>query len=200
MVTCLARWSGNALSALGGKHEKPEKRYGIYAFRYRGTRSLFVVTDDGVIATDPVSVDHSKILREEIAKVTDQPVKYVVYSHYHWDHVPGGQIFKDEGVVFIAQENCAREFNDNPHPDIVMPNINFSDDYTLKLGGRSLELLYSGPNHGECMVAMRPDPGDYIFVVDLVTPGAPRSAFFPTIHRTIGSARSRKSKRSITKP
>jgi len=151
---------------------------GIYAFRYRGTRSLFVVTDDGVIATDPGSVEHSKIFREEIAKITDQPVKYVVYSHDHWDHVPGGQIFKDEGAVFIAQENCAREFIDNPHPDIVMPDINFSDDYTLELGGRSLELLYFGLNHGECMVVMRPDPGDYIFVVDLVTPGGAPLGFF----------------------
>ncbi len=59
-----------------------------------------------------------------------------------------------------------------------MPDINFADDYTLELGGRTLELLYFGPNHGECMVVMRPDPGDYIFVVDLVTSGGAPLGFF----------------------
>ena len=160
-------WNGFVLAG----HSTTEIDDGLYAFRYRGTRSIFIVTDEGVIATDPVRVDHARIMREEIAKITDQPVKYVVYSHEHWDHAPGGQIFKDEGATFLSHENCAKEFIDNPHPDIVMPDITFTDDYTLELGGRTLELLYFGPNHGECMVVMRPDPGDYIFVVDLVTSG-----------------------------
>ena len=127
----------------------------------------------------PVSVEHARLYRDAIAEVTDQPVKYMVYSHDHWDHVVGGQIFKDEGATFISHENCALEFIDNPHPDIVMPDITFSDDYTLELGGRTLELLYFGPNHGECMVVMRPDPGDYIFVVDLVTSGGMPVGFMP---------------------
>lgn len=168
-------WNGFALAG----HDTTEIDEGLYVFRYTGTRSIFIVTDDGVIATDPVSIEHARLYREAIAEVTDQPVKYVVYSHEHWDHVVGGQIFKDEGATFISHENCAKHFYDNPHPDIVMPDITFSDDYTLELGGRSLELLYFGPNHGDCMVVMRPDPGDYIFVVDLVTSGGAPLGFMP---------------------
>ncbi|MEQ8736744.1 MAG: MBL fold metallo-hydrolase [Rhodospirillaceae bacterium] len=152
---------------------------GVYVFRYTGTRSLFMITDDGVIVTDPISPAIAKIFREEVAKITDQPVKYVVYSHEHWDHVPGAQIFKDEGAQIVAHENCARHFYDLPNPDIVMPDITFSDDYTLELGGRKLELLYFGPNHGDCMVVMRPDPGDYLYIVDLVTPGGAPLGFMP---------------------
>ena len=74
----------------------------LYSFFHRGTRSIFIVTDEGVIVADPVSVDHAKLLRDAIRAVTDQPVKYVVYSHSHWDHVLGGQIFKDEGAEFIV--------------------------------------------------------------------------------------------------
>jgi glyoxylase-like metal-dependent hydrolase (beta-lactamase superfamily II) len=145
---------------------------GLYTFRYGYTRNIFMVTDDGVIATDPISPEAAKVYRAEIAKVTDQPVKYVIYSHEHWDHAPGGQIFKDEGATFISHENCKAHFEDLPNPNIVMPDITFSGNYTLELGGRKLDLLYFGPNHGDCLVVMRPDPGNVLFIVDIVVPGA----------------------------
>ena len=168
-------WNGFVLAG----HDMTEIDDGLYMFRMAGTRSMIIVTDEGVIATDPVNIEHARVMREEIAKITDQPVKYVVYSHEHWDHAVGGQIFKDEGATFISHENCAKHFTDLPHPDIVMPDVTFADDYTLELGGRKLDLLYFGPNHGDCMVVMRPDPGDYIFVVDLVTPGGAPLGFMP---------------------
>ncbi len=118
---------------------------GLYAFHYGSARSIFMVTDDGVIVTDPLNIDAAKIYREEIAKITDQPVKYVVYSHLHWDSVAGGQIFKDEGAQFVAQERCAQNFQLNPNSAIVAPDITFSESYTLTLGGQSLELAYFVP-------------------------------------------------------
>ena len=77
---------------------------GVYTFRYFFHRNMFIVTDEGVIVTDPLSPIAAKTMRAEIAKVTDQPVEFVVYSHEHWDHISGGQIFRDEGsrsVIFI---------------------------------------------------------------------------------------------------
>ncbi len=153
----------------------------LYAFRYAGTRTIFLVTEEGVIVADPISREAAKILREEIHKVTAKPVKYVVYSHQHWDHVPGAQVFKDEGAQIVAHENCVAHFKDLPNPDIVMPDITFKSNYTLKLGEHKLDLLYFGPNHGDCMVVMRPDVegGKYIFVVDLFTPGGTPLSFLP---------------------
>ncbi len=146
---------------------------GLYTFRYTGTRNIFMVTPDGVIATDPISPEAAKVMRAEIRKVTDKPVKYVVYSHNHWDHIPGGQIFKGEGAAFISHEKCVAHFKDKPNPDIVMPDITFAKDYDLKLGGRTLKLFSLGPNHGDCLIFMQPDAenGRYLFGVDIATPG-----------------------------
>ena len=55
----------------------------LYAFRWGAYRSIFMVTDEGVIVTDPISVRAAHLYRREIARITDQPVKYVVYSHAH---------------------------------------------------------------------------------------------------------------------
>ncbi|MDX2224233.1 MAG: MBL fold metallo-hydrolase [Rhodospirillaceae bacterium] len=169
----------NAMTLTGYETEKIAED--LYAFRHIGTRTIFIVTGEGVIVADPISPASAKILREEIRKVTSEPVKYVVYSHEHWDHVPGAKIFKDEGAQIVAHENCGKHFTDLPHPDIVMPDITFPDDYTLKLGRHSVELIYLGPNHGDCMVFMRPDieRGKYVFVVDLFTPGGAPLSYFP---------------------
>ena len=66
---------------------------------------MFVVTSEGVIATDPIGYLRPQAVTtyiDEIKKVTDKPIKYVIYSHHHYDHIAGGKPFKDLGATFIA--------------------------------------------------------------------------------------------------
>src|SRR5262245_56296291 len=64
----------------------------VYVFRYGGHQSMFIVTPAGVIATDPISERRpaAKAYIEEIQKVTNAPIRYVIYSHSHFDHIAGG--------------------------------------------------------------------------------------------------------------
>jgi len=140
---------------------------GLYAFRYGAYRNIFLVTDEGVIVTDPLGSKEAEVLRQEIAKITDKPVKYVAYSHSHWDHASGGKIFKDEGARFVAQEICAENISETPHPDVIPPDITFSDNYKIELGGHSLELYYFGPSHDDCMVVMVARPANILIVIDI---------------------------------
>lgn len=143
---------------------------GVYAFRYTFYRNVFIVTDEGVIATDPMNAQAAKALREAIAEVTDQPVRYVAYSHSHWDHSAGGQLFKDEGAQFIAQRGCAENLAENPNPNVVPPDITFDEEYKIELGGKSLEMFYFGPSHDNCLVVMVVNPGNLLFMVDTANP------------------------------
>jgi glyoxylase-like metal-dependent hydrolase (beta-lactamase superfamily II) len=148
---------------------------GTFLFRSAGQRSLFLVTDDGVIVTDPINAGVAKAYREAISSITDQPVKFVVYSHYHWDRVAGAQIFKNEGAQVIAQEKCAQRFIENPNPEVVPPDITFDETYEVTLGGRSLSLYYFGPSHGDCLTVFLARPANLVQIVDLVNP--PRATF-----------------------
>ncbi|WP_028774452.1 MBL fold metallo-hydrolase [Shewanella waksmanii] len=143
---------------------------GVYVFRWWVYRNIFLVTDEGVIVTDPMNPKAAKLLRNEIRKVTDKPVKYVVYSHNHHDHISGGNVFEAEGAKFVGHENLLKELSDHPSPVIPLPSITFSDKHTLTLGGRNLELSYFGPNHGESLVVMRLPKEKILFTVDIVTP------------------------------
>jgi glyoxylase-like metal-dependent hydrolase (beta-lactamase superfamily II) len=154
---------------------------GLYAFRQNAYRSIFLVTDDGVIATDPVSVKYARDYRDAIAEVTDQPVRFVVYSQSQWDRTRGGELFKKEGAVFIAHEKCLENLRNQPHPDVIMPEITYSDTYKVELGGRSLELHYFGPAHDTCLSVMVAKPANMVFVTNVVNPPDAMAPWNPTI-------------------
>ena len=70
----------------------------------------FVVTAQGVVVFDALGTPSlGWDLLQQIRKITDQPVRYVVVSHYHADHIYGLQAFKDhtDGII-IAQERAER--------------------------------------------------------------------------------------------
>ena len=68
---------------------------GLYVFRWWVYRSIFMVTDEGVIVTDPMNPKAANLLLGEIRKITDKPVKFVVYSHNHHDHISGGKVLSN---------------------------------------------------------------------------------------------------------
>ena len=93
----------------------------VYVFRYQGHQSMFVVTPEGVIATDPIGLGRPQAVTtyiDEIKKVTNQPIKYVIYSHNHYDHITGGKPFKDLGARFIAHKNAKAQLNAFNHPTL----------------------------------------------------------------------------------
>ena len=143
---------------------------GIYVFRWWVYRNFFIVTDEGVIVTDPMNPKAAQLLKDEIAKITDKPIRYVIYSHNHHEHIAGGITLDGEGVEFIGHENVTKELGDHPNPTIPLPDITFADTYVVELGGRTVELEYYGPNHGQSLVVMRLPKEKIIFVVDIVTP------------------------------
>jgi len=173
-------------------HEVTEIGQGYYSFRYKGLRNIFLITREGVIVTDPIEPAAAALMRMEIRKLTSLPVKYLIYSHQHWDHVRGGQIFVDEGAIVVSHERCLAHFRDLPHPEIVMPTETFSGErHEIVLGERRLQLQWLGVNHGDCLIVMTPDHIDIPFIVDLATAGGMPLPFIPdySLHHWVRALR-----------
>lgn len=63
----------------------------------------FVITDEGVVIFDALGTPSlAAALLERIRKITDKPIKRVVMSHYHADHIYGLQVFKEAGATIYA--------------------------------------------------------------------------------------------------
>lgn len=143
----------------------------VYIFRYQNHQSMFVVTKAGVIATDPIGLRRPQAVTtyiDEIKKVTNQPIKYVIYSHSHYDHIAGGKPFKDLGARFIAHKNALAQLKRLPSPDVVMPDEVVDNKRTITLDGTTLELIYVGRNHSDNSLVMRLPKEKLIFTVDFV--------------------------------
>jgi glyoxylase-like metal-dependent hydrolase (beta-lactamase superfamily II) len=138
----------------------------VYRFRNNNHYSVFAVTPAGVIATDPINADAARWLRAEIARRFNQPVRYVVYSHDHADHISGGEVFADTATV-VAHDNAKATIVGEKRPTAV-PQATFSDRMTIELGGTVVELSYVGRNHSDNSIVMRFPRERVLFAVDFI--------------------------------
>ena len=165
---------------------KVEGTDNVYIFRNGGAQAMFIVTNDGVIATDPISYGRptgGQTYVDEIKKVTNQPIKYLIYSHHHFDHIAGGKPFKDAGATIIAHRRAAERLGKIKDPHTPLPDETFDTTRTIELGGTTLELHYLGPSHSDSNIVMRLPREKIIFLVDTIPvgtlPGRGMIDFYP---------------------
>ena len=154
---------------------KVEGTDNVYIFRYQNHQSMFVVTPAGVIATDPISYGRPQAAVAyvaEIKKVTDKPIKYLIYSHHHYDHIAGGKPFKDAGAVVVAHRRAKERLAVLKNPDVALPDQVVDGKRTIKLGGTTLELVYTGRNHSDSSLVMFLPKEKILFAVDFNSLGA----------------------------
>lgn len=143
----------------------------VYVFRFGGHQSMFVVTPDGVIATDPIGYLRPQAVTtyiQEIRNITQAPIKWLIYSHHHYDHIAGGKPFKDAGATIIAHRNAKTRLEALKNPDIPIPDLVIDDRYAIELGGVRVELHYTGRNHSDNSLAVLLPKEKLLFTVDFI--------------------------------
>jgi glyoxylase-like metal-dependent hydrolase (beta-lactamase superfamily II) len=139
----------------------------LYRFQNNAHFSVFLVTPEGIVVTDPISKEAATWLNQELSKRFDVPVTHLIYSHDHADHISGGEAFGNNVTVIgheLTKEAIIRENRQVP-----VPEITFEDRYTLKLANSRVELYYPGKSHGDnCIIMLFPQQST-VFVVDFIT-------------------------------
>jgi glyoxylase-like metal-dependent hydrolase (beta-lactamase superfamily II) len=167
----LAFAAGSAIAQNAPQYATTKVADNVYVFRMLGHQAMFVVTPDGVIATDPigyVNKQAAEVYLAEIRKVTPAPVKYVVYSHHHYDHIAGGKPFKDAGATFVAHRNAHAHLVALKAPDVVLPDQLVDERSTIELGGTRVDLLYLGRNHSDNSLVVHLPKERILFAVDWI--------------------------------
>ena len=154
---------------------------GLYAFRYDGQQSLFLVGDDRVIATDPLSAEAAQAYKSAVRAVTKKPITHVAYTSSFFDRVPGGRELAGRRAEFVAQENCKSNLLATPHPDAMLPTQTYTDKMSIDAGDASLDLYYFGQSYGTCLSVMIFKPANVMLVHGLVTPPAAKLPDDPTL-------------------
>lgn len=76
----------------------------LYKAQNNNHYTVFLVTPEGIILSDTINREFSQWLHDELDARFGVPVRYVVYSHHHWDHASGGQVFANT-ANFVAHES-----------------------------------------------------------------------------------------------
>jgi glyoxylase-like metal-dependent hydrolase (beta-lactamase superfamily II) len=144
-------------------------RGGLYWFTDGAYNTMFLVTPKGVVAVDAPPTLGGNYLKA-IREVTDKPIRYLIYSHEHTDHIGAASQFPPTAKI-IAQEETARILARRKDPRRPLPVITFRDRYTLRIGGESIELVYPGPNHQTGNILIWASRQKTLMLVDVVYPG-----------------------------
>ncbi|MBI1885254.1 MAG: MBL fold metallo-hydrolase [Chloroflexi bacterium] len=149
---------------------------GAYAYVQGGgttgvSNGGLILGDEAAAAVDSLMLPRmTRAFRRAIRRASRLPVRHLINTHHHVDHIGGNQFFKSAEI--IAHANCRDEMLRTGIPlerirrlmprfaeemrglTVVPPAVTFQDSLTLHLGDRAIELLYLGPAHtpGDALV------------------------------------------------
>jgi cyclase len=136
-----------------------------------GANAGFVIGEDSVLVVDTFeNPEAAKVLLAEIRKLTPLPIKFVVNTHYHLDHVAGNSIFANEGAVILAHRNVRtwihtenlKFFGKDIKPEqkalvegLISPAVVYDSDVDVFLGSRRVHIrAFPGHSGGDSVVTI----------------------------------------------
>jgi cyclase len=134
----------------------------LYMITGGGANTLIRVTPEGLILVDtknPGDDNYNRVM-EEIKSVSPLPVKYVLNTHHHPDHVGTNQKFIDAGATVIALDALKTNMASDPRTKDIpgRPTQTFVKDYVLKFGGAEVDAHSYGRGHtGDDTMVYFPD-------------------------------------------
>jgi glyoxylase-like metal-dependent hydrolase (beta-lactamase superfamily II) len=149
----------------------------LYMVTGGGANTLIRVTPDGLIVVDTKNPGDENFnrLMEEIRSVSDRPVRVVLNTQHHPDHVGNNQKFIDAGAKVIGLEALKSFMASDPRTKAIpgLPAETFAKDYVLKLGGAEVQAHFYARGHtGDDTMVYFPD-AKVVMVSDQMTDATP---------------------------
>ena len=108
------------------------------------------VGDDGILLTDDMYAKMGDRLKAALTKLSDKPVRIVLNTHFHSDHIQGNKNFFHSAVI-IAQENVGKQLLKKNKPEMpatdMMPAVNFKDSITVNFNSEDIRMIHFANSH-----------------------------------------------------
>src|SRR4026208_2284086 len=130
----------------------------VYMLRGAGGNIGLAVGDDAVFVVDDQYAPLTRKILAAIATITPKPVRFVVNTHWHMDHVGGNETLGQEGALIYAHENVRRRMSVEgfiealnarvpASPKVALPVVTFTDAVTFHINDDSVRVLHVPPAH-----------------------------------------------------
>lgn len=132
----------------------------VYMLEGQGGNIAASVGDDGIVIVDDQFAPLADKIRAALLGLTDKPLRFIINTHYHFDHTGGNLPFHD--ATIIAQDNVRKRLAQNnvvgnggdtmkmdqpANPKEALPIITFQHDVTLHLNGEDVRALHAPSGH-----------------------------------------------------
>ena len=122
-----------------------------------GNIGVLTGPDGKMIIDSGYSTSRARIT-DALAKLSPEPIKHLVNTHWHFDHTDGNEWMHSEGATILAHENTRKHLSTTtrvegwgftflPSPAGAIPTEVFDKEKTLHLNSTTIELSYYGPSH-----------------------------------------------------
>ena len=141
----------------------------VFSFRVGMSRSMVLKTNDGLAVFDCFDNHFSSLLSKELkVRFPGVPIRWLVYTHNHLDHIRGGKALNPENV--IGHEDVNRIVADFKHPlnNVLQVTKPVSGDTVLTLGGIDVQMLYMPMSHSTTLYGIYIPGEDTIFAADMM--------------------------------
>jgi len=130
----------------------------IYMLEGSGGNIGVCIGEDGVFLIDDQYAPLTEKIRSAIAKLTDQPIKFLINTHWHFDHVGGNEKIGEAGAVIVAHENVRKRMSTEqvvkafnrtvpPSPKVALPVITFTRDLKFHFNGEEIHVTHAAQAH-----------------------------------------------------
>lgn len=130
----------------------------VYMLVGSGGNIGVIVGDDGVLIVDNQFAPLAPKIKAAIAEISDKPVKYVINTHWHGDHMGGNEVFGADGSIIIAHNNVRTRISTDQfmefqqrevpaRPEVAWPIVTFSDEITYYFNDEEILIHHSPPAH-----------------------------------------------------
>lgn len=122
----------------------------LYEIEGDGGNVAVYITNEGVIMVDDkYEQDYDQIM-SKVKSVTDQPIRYILSTHYHADHSGGNTKFASASEIIStlnAHNNIVNKVQSNAPPNMVPARVTFTQETDVFLGGKHVQARYYGRGH-----------------------------------------------------
>ena len=135
-----------------------EVRDGIYMLMGAGGNIGVSVGEDGVFLIDDQFAPLTEKIVAAVAKLSDQSIKFLINTHWHYDHTGGNENLGKQNVLIIAHDNVHKRMSVDTEikafgstipasPEVALPVITFNDTVTFRLNGEEIHVLHQSHAH-----------------------------------------------------
>ncbi len=148
--------------------EAQEVAEGVFMLQGAGGNIGVAAGADGVFLIDDQYAPLTERIRAALAQISDQPVRFVLNTHWHPDHTGGNENLGEAGALVVAHDNVRRRLSEEAfhalfdatfpaQPEAALPVVTFSEAVTFHLNGDTLEAYHVPHAHtdGDAIVHFR---------------------------------------------